>query len=66
MLAMFTLNQFLHAYLLKKCTAVALKKVCKIMIDVIGNPKMKVWGEEMKNMFRGKCCVLVMCTCVCV
>ena len=52
-------NQHLHACLLKKCTEDALRKMCGIIIDVQGNPRMKALGEDMKSMLEGKCCVQV-------
>ena len=52
-------NQYLHACLLKKCTEDALRKMCGIIIDVQGNPRMKALGEDMKSMLEGKCCVQV-------
>ena len=58
-------NQYLHGRLLQTCDQNALGKVCKIIIDVQGNPRMNGLGNEMKDMLGGKCCVLG-CTCVCV
>ena len=60
-------NQYLHRCLLKKCDEKALRKVCKIIIAVKGNPRMKSLGKKMKSVLGGKYCVLVyVCTCVCV
>ena len=46
-------NLYLHACLVQKCTVGALRRVCGIIIAVKGNCKMKVLGEEMKNMLGG-------------
>ena len=48
-------NQYLHGRLLETCDEDALRKVCKIIIDVQGNPRMNSLGNEMKNMLGGKC-----------
>ena len=51
-------NKFLHFCLKRKGTNVALLKVCDIMIDNEGNPRMKQFGEDMKSALEtGRCCV---------
>ena len=52
-------DQYLHGRLLQTCDQDALGKVCKIIIDVQGNPRMNSLGNEMKDMLGGKCCVHV-------
>ena len=42
-------NKILHLHLMKKCTNVALKTVCDVMIGVDGNPKMAALGADMKK-----------------
>ena len=42
-------NEYLHLCLKRSCTVEALLKVCAIMINEKGNPKMKQFGEEMKS-----------------
>ena len=42
-------NECLHLCLRRSCTVEALLKVCTIMINEKGNPKMKQFGEEMKS-----------------
>ena len=42
-------NECLHLCLKRSCTGEALMKVCTIMINEIGNPKMNQFGEEMKS-----------------
>ena len=48
-------SQFLHAQLVKRCTAEALRDVCDILVSVEGNPKMRSLGKDMKKMLQGKC-----------
>ena len=42
-------NECLHLCLKRSCTVEALLKVCTIMINEKGNPKMNQFGEEMKS-----------------
>lgn len=42
-------NEILFKHLKNKCTKDALSKVCDVMIEVPGNPKMKALGEDMKK-----------------
>ena len=42
-------NQLLHLHLKKFCTKEALLKVCTIMIEEEGNPKMKQFGKELEE-----------------
>ena len=47
-------NKILHNCLTVKCTKEALMTVCKIIIAVEGNPKMKALGRDMQSMLGGK------------
>ena len=59
-------NAILHLYLKKKCTNIALKTVCDLVIRVDGNPKMTALGKAMKERLEaGKWCVC-MCVCACI
>ena len=42
-------NLCLHSCLRRTCTKEALMRVCNIVIDVKGNPKMKAFGKKMKG-----------------
>ena len=63
-------NKMLHYYLKKKCTLEALKTVCKLIINMNGNPKMRVLGEDMmRRLEEAGVCVpncMHVCLCVCV
>ena len=48
-------NEILYDHLVKTCTEKALQKLCEIIMDVQGNPKMAELGEDMKSMLAGKC-----------
>ena len=51
-------NKVLHFCLKRKSTTVTLLRVCDIMIDTEGNPRMKQFGEDMKSALeKGRCCV---------
>ena len=51
-------NQDLHECLKDKCTKEALMIVCDILIGCNGNPKMKKFGQDMKQRLdQGRCCV---------
>ena len=53
-------NRDLHKCLKNNCTKEALVKVCDVLIDYKGNPKMNALGQEMKrNLHQGRCCVWV-------
>ena len=53
-------NKILHLCLKRKTTTVTLLRVCDIMIDNEGNPRMKQFGEDMKSALEtGRCCVWV-------
>ena len=56
-------NEYLHECLKNKCDEVALMEVCKVFINVKGNPKMKSLGKKMKSALEGKLCVLRECVC---
>ena len=43
-------NQFLHYCLKQKCTEEAFKTVCKVFIEVEGNPKTRALGDDMRRM----------------
>ena len=50
-------NQFLYHCLMKKNTKVSLLKVCSIMIEEEGNPKMEQFGRDLE---QGRwCCTRV-------
>ena len=50
-------NQFLYRCLMKKNTKVSLLKVCSIMIEEEGNPRMKQFGRDLE---KGRwCCTRV-------
>ena len=50
--------EYLHAFLRHKCTTEALMQVCVITINVKGNPRMSVLGEDMRRALEiGPCCV---------
>ena len=50
-------NQDLHKCLRDKCTKEALMRVCNILIDYKGNPKMNALGQDMKqSLDKGKYC----------
>ena len=51
-------NKNLHERLLKTCDEEDLRKVCEMMINVLGNPRMRRLGEEMKDMLEGKLSVV--------
>ena len=51
-------NQDLYKCLKDKCTKEALLRVCGILIDYKGNPKMNSLGRELKQrLAKGRCCV---------
>ena len=51
-------NQVLHFCLTRTCTKEAFLKVCGILIDYKGNPKMNALGQGMKQRLdQGRCCV---------
>ena len=53
-------NQDLHKCLKDKCTIDALMRVCDILIDYKGNPKMNALGQDIKRRLdKGGCCVWV-------
>ena len=54
-------NQILYNCLRRRCTKEDLMAVCEEIIAVKSNPQMKDFGEDMKRMLEGKCCV---CLCV--
>ena len=56
-------NRILHERLVDVCNEEEMIKVCEIMMDADGNPKMRKLGMEMKSALEGRLCV---CVCVCV
>ena len=42
-------NEILYNCLKKKCTDVALRDVCDVIIGVSGNPRMRALGEDIKE-----------------
>ena len=54
-------NECLHLCLKRSCTEEALMKVCTIMINEKGNPKMKQFGEEMKGALEKGIHICVVC-----
>ena len=61
-------NEMLHDCLKTRCTDIALKAVCEVIIQVAGNPKMTALGEAMlRELETGKCsvCVHVCMYCMC-
>ena len=53
-------SQILYEHLEKTSTKKSLMTVCDIVIDVSGNPRMRAFGEDMKDMVKGK---LKWCVC---
>ena len=53
-------NEILHESLTKRCTDDALKAVCDVIIGVVGNPRMRALGEDMKKgLAAGEWCACV-------
>ena len=51
-------NQLLHFCLTRTCTKESFLKVCGILVDCKGNPKMNSLGRELKQrLAKGRCCV---------
>ena len=51
-------NQDLHKCLKDKCTKEAFLKVCGILVDYKGNPKMNLLGRDLQQkLVKGRCCV---------
>ena len=42
-------NELLHLHLRKSCTKEALLKVCNVLIDIKGHPRMQQFGKELKS-----------------
>ena len=40
-------NELLHERLFRTCTYTALKTVCEVICDVVGNPKLTLLGQDM-------------------
>lgn len=57
-------NEILHRCLRKKCTKVALKRVCEELISMKGNPRRKKLGEDMKDFMEGKCYAMSLYRCI--
>lgn len=47
-------NRILHERLVDVCNEASLIKVCEIMIDAGGNPRMRQLGIEMKSTLEGR------------
>ena len=51
-------NQILHECLIKKCTSVALRTICDVMIAIPGNPRTAALGNDMRRRLEmGKWCM---------
>ena len=54
-------NEILHECLTKRCTDDALIAVCDVIIGIVGNPRMRALGEDMKKrLAAGKCACVYM------